>query len=94
MCRNIKKLNNFEPPVTTNEVREASLQFVRKVSGSTKPSKVNQAAFEQAIAEISDSLTILLGALVTTSPPRNRETEAAKAKARSVKRFGSGAQPA
>lgn len=88
MCRNIKNLFNFEPPVTPEEVRAASLQFVRKISGFNKPSKANEAAFEQAIDEITASSGKLLYALQTTAPPKNREEEAAKAKARAATRFG------
>jgi hypothetical protein len=88
MCRNIKNLFNFEPPVTPDEVHNASLQFVRKITGFNKPSKANEAAFELAIAEISASSTRLLYALETSATPKNREEEAAKAKARSVARFG------
>lgn len=88
MCRNIKILFNFEPPVTPEEVQAASLQFVRKITGFNKPSKSNEAAFERAIKEIAETSGKLLRALETTAPPKNRETEAAKAKARSAARFG------
>ena len=88
MCRNIKMLFNFDPPVTDEEVRAASLQFVRKISGFNKPSKANEAAFLTAIDEVTASSTRLLRSLETTAPPRNREEEAAKAKARAAKRFG------
>jgi len=88
MCRNIKTLFNFDPPVTPEEVRAASLQFVRKISGFNKPSKANEAAFMAAIDEVADVSTRLLQALETTAPPRNREEEAAKAKARAAVRFG------
>lgn len=88
MCRNIKTLFNFEPPATNEEVRAASLQFVRKVTGSTKPSQANAAPFEQAVEEVSQSIRLLLDALVSSSTPRDRETEAAKARARAAKRFG------
>ena len=88
MCRNIKTLFNFAPPVTPEEVRAASLQFVRKISGFTKPSKANEAAFGQAIEEIADVSMRLLSSLETTAPPKNREEEAAKAKARAAVRFG------
>jgi hypothetical protein len=88
MCRNIKPLFNFEPPVTSDEIRGASLQFVRKISGFTKPSKANEAAFLTAIDEIAAASTRLLNALETNAPPRNREEEAAKAKARAAARFG------
>ena len=87
MCRNIKPLFNFDPPVTPQEVQAAALQFVRKISGFSKPSKANEAAFATAIDEIAAASARLLHALATTSPPRNREEEAAKAKARSEKRF-------
>jgi hypothetical protein len=88
MCRNIKTLFNFEPPVTEEEVRAASLQFVRKISGFTKPSKSNEAAFLAAIDEVAAASTRLLRSLETTAPPKNREEEAAKAKARAATRFG------
>jgi len=88
MCRNIKTLFNFDPPVTPDEVRAASLQFVRKISGFTKPSKANEAAFEAAIEEIADVAARLLHSLETTAPPKNREEEAARAKARALERFG------
>lgn len=88
MCRNIRTLYHFEPPATPDEVQAASLQFVRKVSGFTKPSAANQEPFERAVAEVSGVVARLLDALVTTAPPKNREVEAAKAKARSAKRFG------
>jgi hypothetical protein len=87
MCRNIKLLFNFEPPVTGNEVRAASLQFVRKISGFNKPSKANEAAFDAAIDAIAGIATQLLLSLETNAPPKNREEEAAKAKARSAERF-------
>ena len=88
MCRNIKILFNFDPPVTLEEVRAASLQYVRKVSGFNKPSKANEAAFDAAVDEIAQASMRLLNHLETTAPPRNREEEAAKAKARSLARFG------
>ncbi|PYV49206.1 MAG: DUF2277 domain-containing protein [Acidobacteria bacterium] len=88
MCRNIKTLFNFDPPVTDDEVRAASLQFVRKISGFTKPSNANEAAFLTAIEEVSVASSRLLRALETTAPPKNREEEAAKAKARAAVRFG------
>ena len=88
MCRNIKALANFEPPATDEEVRAAALQFVRKLSGVNKPSQANQAAFERAIEEIAASAQTLLDDLVIQGAPRNREVEAAKAKARSAQRFG------
>ncbi len=88
MCRNIRTLFNFEPPVTDEEIRAASLQFVRKISGFTKPSKANEAAFMTAIDEVAAASARLLRALETNAPPRNREEEAAKAKARAVARLG------
>jgi hypothetical protein len=88
MCRNIKMLFNFEPPVTDEEVRAASLQYVRKISGFSKPSKANEAAFEAAVEEVASASTRLLRSLETNATPRNREEEAAKAKARSAARFG------
>ena len=88
MCRNIKTLFNFEPPATELEIRDASLQFVRKLSGFNVPSKANEAAFERAVAEMAASARTLIGSLVTTAPPHDREVEAAKAKARSAVRFG------
>jgi hypothetical protein len=88
MCRNIKTLFNFEPPVTEDEIRAASLQFVRKISGFTKPSKTNQAAFMTAIDEVAAASARLLRSLETAAPPKNREEEAAKAKARAAVRFG------
>lgn len=88
MCRNIKMLFNFDPPVTPDEVRSASLQYVRKISGFNKPSKVNEAAFAEAVDEIAAASARLLSRLETASPPRNREEEAAKAHARSLERFG------
>jgi hypothetical protein len=88
MCRNIKNLFNFEPPVTEEEVRAASLQFVRKISGFNKPSKANEAAFDAAIEEIASVSNRLLRSLETNAPPKNREEEAAKAKARAAERFG------
>jgi hypothetical protein len=88
MCRNIKMLFNFEPPVTEDEVHAASLQFVRKITGFNKPSKANEAAFLGAIEEIAAVSSRLLRSLETNSPPKNREEEAAKAKARSAERFG------
>jgi hypothetical protein len=88
MCRNIKTLFNFDPPVTEDEVRAASLQFVRKISGFTKPSKANEAAFASAVEEIAGISSRLLQAMETAAPPKNREEEAAKAKARALERFG------
>jgi hypothetical protein len=89
MCRNIRILNNFEPPATAEEVRAAALQYVRKVSGSAKPSAANEAAFSDAVAEIAHLTQHLLDALVTTAPKRDRAVEAAKARDRSEKRFAS-----
>jgi hypothetical protein len=88
MCRNIKMLFNFDPPVTDEEIRAASLQFVRKISGFNKPSKANEEAFNQAINEVAAASGRLLHALQTSAPPRNREEEAAKARARAAERFG------
>ncbi len=87
MCRNIRTLFNFDPPVTADEIRAASLQFVRKVSGFGKPSMANEAAFNAAVDEIAAASTRLLGALATSAPPKYREVEAAKARARSAERF-------
>ncbi len=94
MCRNIKMLFNFDPPVTDEEIRAASLQFVRKVSGFTKPSKANELAFHQAVDDITAISARLLSSLETNAPPRSREEEAAKAKARNAQRFGAQGQPA
>jgi hypothetical protein len=88
MCRNIKPLFNFDPPVTPDEVRAASLQFVRKITGFNKPSKANEAAFSAAIEEIAAASARLVHSLETNAPPKNREEEAAKAKARAAERFG------
>ncbi len=88
MCRNIKTLFNFEPPATEAEIRAASLQFVRKLSGFNAPSKANQAAFDQAVEDVSAAASVLLASLITLSDPRNRDEEAARARARSVARFG------
>jgi hypothetical protein len=90
MCRNIKTLFNFEPPATEIEIRDASLQFVRKLSGFNVPSKANEAAFEQAVEEVAASARTLIRSLTTNAAPRNREVEAAKAKAASMARFGTG----
>src|ERR1044071_1203336 len=87
MCRNIRPLFNFDPPVTDEEVRAASLQFVRKISGFTKPSKANEAAFDRAVEEVADAARRLVDSLVTTAPARDREIEAAKAKARAAERY-------
>jgi hypothetical protein len=88
MCRNIRTLFNFEPPATELEIRDASLQFVRKLSGFNVPSKANEAAFERAVEEVAASARGLIRALVTTAQPRTREVEAAKARERSARRFG------
>ena len=88
MCRNIKTLHNFKPPATEEEIRASSLQFVRKLSGFNKPSKANEAAFNRAVDHVAQAARDLLESLVTTAPPRDREEEAAKARARSAERFG------
>lgn len=88
MCRNIRTLFNFEPPATDEEIRAASLQFVRKVSGFTRPSKLNEPAFARAVDEVTDVATRLLASLETSAPPKDRAVEAAKARARAAKRFG------
>ncbi len=87
MCRNIRQLHNFEPPATSEEVHDASLQYVRKVSGSTKPSKANAEAFDRAVAEVAAATERLLDGLVTNAPPKDREVEAAKRRARAEARF-------
>ena len=87
MCRNIRTLHNFAPPATDDEVHAAALQYVRKVSGSTKPSQANQAAFDEAVEAIAETTRELLGRLTTAAPPKDRETEAAKARARSAARY-------
>ncbi|UGT38717.1 DUF2277 domain-containing protein [Nocardia yamanashiensis] len=87
MCRNIKTLHNFEPPATPDEVHAAAVQYVRKISGSTKPSHANQEAFDLAVAEVTAATTKLLNSLTTTAPPKDREVEAAKARARAEIRF-------
>jgi hypothetical protein len=87
MCRNIKTLHNFRPPATDDEIRASALQFVRKLSGFTRPSKANQLAFEHAVDEVARTARELLDALVTAAPPRNRDDEAAKARARAVERY-------
>jgi hypothetical protein len=89
MCRNIRPLNNFEPPATSREVQDAALQFVRKISGTTKPSAANQEAFDRAVHEIAHITAHLLDDLVTTAPPKNREVEAEKARARARTRYAS-----
>ena len=88
MCRNIKTLHNFKPPVTEAEIRASALQFVRKLSGFTHPSKANELVFERAVDQVAAAARTLLDALVTTAPPRDRDTEAAKARARAEVRFG------
>ena len=88
MCRNIRTLHNFDPPATEDEVHASALQYVRKISGSTKPSQANQEAFDEAVEEISAVTTKLLDHLVTTAPPKDREVEAAKARARAELRYG------
>ena len=87
MCRNIRVLHNFEPPATEDEVRDAALQYVRKISGTTRPSQANEAAFAVAVDEVAAATTRLLDALVTTAPPKDREHEAAKARARAEQRY-------
>jgi hypothetical protein len=87
MCRNIKTLANFEPPATDDEIRASALQFVRKLSGTTKPSRANEAAFNQAVDEVSDAAHRLIQSLQINAPPRNREVEMKKARERSLKRF-------
>ena len=87
MCRNIRQLHNFEPPATTDEVAAAALQYVRKVSGSTKPSQANQEAFDRAVAEVAHATQHLFDALTTTAPPKDREVEADKARARAAVRY-------
>jgi len=88
MCRNIKTLFNFEPPATEIEIRDASLQFVRKLSGFSVPSKANEAAFERAVEDVAAAARVLIRSLVTTADPRDREVEAARARARTAARFG------
>ena len=88
MCRNIKTLYNFAPPATEDEIRASAIQFVRKISGFTNPSKANEAAFNRAVDQVTKAAEDLLGSLVTMAPPRDRETEAAKLRARSAIRFG------
>jgi len=88
MCRNIKTLHNFKPPATDQEIRASAIQFVRKLSGFTKPSKANEEAFNQAVEEVTTAAHKLFESLVTTAPPRDREVEAMKARARSAERFG------
>ena len=88
MCRNIKTLFNFEPPATESEIRDAALQFVRKLSGFNSPSKANEAAFDRAVDDVAAAARTLIASLVTTADPRDREVEAARARARSAARFG------
>ena len=88
MCRNIRTLANFEPPATNDEVRAAALQFVRKLSGATRPSRANAAAFDRAVDEVTDAARRLLASLETAAPPRDREVEARKARARAAQRYG------
>jgi len=87
MCRNIRTLHNFDPPASREEANDAALQYVRKISGSTKPSKANEAAFNRAVEAVTAATTRLLDELVTAAPPKNREAEAAKARARSAQRY-------
>ena len=89
MCRNIRPLANFEPPVTSDEIQAAALQYVRKISGSTRPSQANAEAFDRAVAEVAAASARLLDALVTTAPPKDREVEAAKARQRAAARYAS-----
>jgi hypothetical protein len=91
MCRNIRTLHNFEPPASTEEVQASALQYVRKISGSTKPSQANEEAFNRAVEEVAAITTRLLSELVTNAPPKNREDEAAKARARAAERYGTAA---
>jgi hypothetical protein len=93
MCRNIRTLHNFDPPASDDEVRASALQFVRKLSGTVRPSKSNAAAFDHAVDQVSSAARELLDALVSHAPPRNRETEAAKARARNAERFGKPSAP-
>jgi len=91
MCRNIRTLHNFEPPATSEEIHASALQYVRKISGSTKPSHANEEAFDRAVEEVAAITTRLLDELVTSAPPKNREAEAAKARARAAERYGTAA---
>jgi len=88
MCRNIRPLANFEPPVTDEEIQAAALQYVRKISGTTRPSRVNAEAFDRAVTEVAEASARLLAALVTTAPPKDREVEAARARQRAAARYG------
>ena len=90
MCRNIKTLANFEPPATEDEIHASALQFVRKLSGTTRPSRANEAAFNQAVDDVTEAARRLIASLQTSAPPRNRDVEAQKARERSLKRFASG----
>lgn len=94
MCRNIRVLHNFAPPATEDEIRAAAVQYVRKVSGSTRPSAANEEAFQQAVDAVTDATRTLLERLVTKAPPRDREVEAAKARARAAERYGIRPEPA
>jgi len=94
MCRNIKTLHNFAPPATDDEIRASALQFVRKLSGFSRPSKANEPAFQRAVDQVTQAARELLGALVTNAPPRDRAVEAAKARARSAERFRAAGSPA
>jgi hypothetical protein len=87
MCRNIKTLANFEPPASDDEIRASALQFVRKLSGTTRPSRANEEAFNRAVAEVTEAATRLIASIETSAPPKNREEEARKAKERSLRRF-------
>ncbi|MFF5290465.1 DUF2277 domain-containing protein [Paractinoplanes globisporus] len=89
MCRNIHQLHNFEPPATADEIRAAALQYVRKIAGTTRPSQINQEAFDRAVAAVAAATADLLGELTTVAPPKNREIEAAKARARAERRYAS-----
>ena len=91
MCRNIRTLHNYDPPATEEEIQASSLQYVRKISGSTKPSQANQEVFDRAVEEIADVTRRLLDGLVTSAPPKDREVEAAKARARAAERYGTAA---
>lgn len=91
MCRNIKTLHNFAPPATDDEIRASALQFVRKLSGFTKPSKANEPAFNKAVDQVTEAARELLGSLVTNAPPRDREVEATKARAKAAERYGTSA---
>jgi hypothetical protein len=88
MCRNIRTLHNFDPPATEEEIQDAALQYVRKISGTTRPSRANAEAFARAVEEVADASARLLGALVTSAPPRNREREAARRRALALERYG------